>query len=274
MKFLLLLLCVFLTAARLSGQEGPTPEAVIEVKRGEVLRGKLLGYRYGATISLLTPEGEMLQIPWRKVRGVTFRSPEYAGAPSPTPRATAPAAPVVALINPPSRRWRHGIVTWIGLASSPEPDFNNGNFFRGPEEEVSMGLGYQFTRQYRQLAWGVSPAYEVMNAARGERLASLTGLVEYRLGKGRIQPVARLRAGISLPLGATEVEVTSRRMSPVYHPSVGIQLAPVPGRWSTLTLDLGYRFTYLETTTINQNLEVVERKAEYRRLTLTLGTNF
>ncbi len=274
MKSILLLLCLLFSAAGLSAQDGTAPEAVVALKRGEPYRGKLLGYRYGNRVSLLLPGGEVLQIPWRRIHSVTLRPPAYTGAPGPPPEATfIPPTLPPALVDLPTRRWRHGVTTSIGFASGPPPDPSS-SFFTGQTDQIGMGLGYLFARQIKQVAVGVSPAYEVMSAARGEKLASLTGLVEYRLGKGRLQPIFRMRAGASLPIGTTEVEVTDRRISPVYHPSVGVQLAPIQGRWSALSLDVGYRFTYLETTSVNQNLEVVERKAAYRRLTFTLGTTF
>ncbi len=268
MKPFLLSTLLFLTAY-LTGQVTTSFLDIVELKKGEDQRGTLIGYRYGEMVTLVAEDGDIVEIPWKDVRRVSFRSIREAKQ---APEIQDIDSSAVSAL--PDRKWRHTITTWVGISvTSSDTDFSN-NGFGGREHFVGTGVGYHFLRQFGPLAVGLGPDFEVMNGERKERLASLTALVEYRWGKRRLQPAVRFRGGASIPIGHPDLNVETRQVSPVFHPSVGIHLAPVRGHWSALVLDLGYRFSQLDVTVVNQNLEVVDRKIQYRRFTLSLGTNF
>ena len=265
---MLLLFFLFLASAGLYAQQSSSREDVVEVKKGESRHGTLIGYRYGKVVTLVEADGEVVEIPWTNVRRISFRSISQEQADQYLPEEDT----LVTVV--PDRKWRHALTTWLGFATNTtntgDPNFD----FTDRKQFIGTGISYHLIRELGRIAVGVGPGYELMNAERKERLASLTGLINYRMGNGRVQPFFRFRGGVSLPVGHAIAPLEGRRVTPLVHPSFGLEVTPSPGHWSTLFLDIGYRFSQLAATTVNQNLEVVDRKAKYRRLTLSVGSNF
>lgn len=145
---------------------------------------------------------------------------------------------------------------------------------QGDGHAVSTGLAYHYLFPAGPIWVGGGGSFELMGNTRYERLASLTGVVEYRTGQRRVRPVLRLEAGAALPIGAGRRSIYDRSVGPLLHPSVGLLVATGAQRGHEILVTAGYRFTDAGFFTVNWLGQPVEREINYRRLTLTLASRF
>ncbi|NJB84953.1 opacity protein-like surface antigen [Lewinella marina] len=169
--------------------------------------------------------------------------------------------------DPPARNWYHQLGGSVGWARNGNNDF-------GPAVALGIGAYYHHLRQFGGLVAGAGMGFELMNADREERLASLTALAEYQLGKRALRPLLRLSGGVALPVGSPGQSLDSRRAGALLHPSVGLLLLPPSGQWGAMVLDLGYRFTRVDFAAADNRGGSFEREVSYRRLTLGIATRF
>jgi len=86
----------------------------------------------------------------------------------------------------------------------------------------------------------------------------------------------RFQGGITFPFGGlnSDDEVSARRLTPLYHPSFGLEFGPPAGGWGTLVIDVGYRFLNSRFDLTTATLDVVQRSIVYRRLVIRGGYRF
>ena len=269
MPYLLSLL--FLLIAR-AGVAQSSPDSlvwdVVEVRGGLDLVGTLIDYQYGEGVTLVTDDGEIEYVEWKRVERVTYRTRKVRAAVAEPKTAWKEAgSPDWA----PERRWRHNFLITTGFSQERlEDPF----FFSRTNTVLGTGVNYHLLYMAGGLAVGPGAGFEVLSASRGERMASLTGMVEYRLGKGRVRPLARLLGGANLLVGSERLDIESRQVGHTLHPSVGLAFDPPGGGWMQLSLDLGYRLSSVRFTGMTQNLEIFEREINYQRLTFGLAARF
>ncbi|WP_157975853.1 hypothetical protein [Lewinella sp. IMCC34191] len=241
---------------------------LVEVRGDMDRRGTLIGYAYGKSVTIVTSTGEVITFPWNKVRRVTFEGESASPIESEDWWITADTLQVL-----PGRRFRHQLLFTTGFSQEDQQSFNG--FDLGPSLPIyGPGVSYHFLYSTDNFSLGPGAGFEVMNVGRGERLVSLTGLAEYRLGRGRVRPFGRFQAGVNLPIGNDRLDMDSRSVGATYHPSVGLLFGPPFGRWMDLSFDIGYRFSTVHFTALTPNLEVVDREIDYRRFTFGLGARF
>ncbi len=261
--FLLLCCCLLCLSGNAQTASEPALTDVIEVRGEPNLKGTLIGYDYGRSATLVTEAGELVTVPWDKMIRVTYHSEQVVAA-----QPLKAWLQIDTMMVLPQRRWRHQVMITTSFADG---GFSNGF---GNSAIIGPGVNYHllFTRQ--KLSIGPGVGYEVMSNRRDERLASLTGLAEYRLGRGRVRTFGRLIGGLNLPLGGDQLDIEDRGLGFTYHPSVGILLMPRKGRWANLALDLGYRVSRVRFSAVTPNLELLDREISYQRLTLGLAARF
>ncbi len=238
----------------------------VEVRGGRDRSGTVTEYDYGRQVTIEKRGGRVSTIPWRRIVRVHFALDQEE-----LMRRDDPTAGAQDVTAAPDRGWRHQLTTTMGLSRSPLP-FNQ--FGSRGQLNVGAGAAYHYVRPVGKVLVGIGGGAEVMSPRNEERVLLLTGLAEYQLGDGRLRPLVRLLAGANLPLGHPDLQLSGRSVGYVAHPAVGIALLPPRGRWGTLLFDVGYRFTQVEFRTENQNLELVSRRINYRRLIFTIGTRF
>lgn len=263
----LLFLCFSLLASTSGwGQTGEQFLDVVERRKGPRLEGTLIGYDYGKEVVLLDTEGELQVVPWREVGRVRYRTTVESAPPRKSDAWRSDTVPGL-----PERKWRHQLTATTGFTRENSVDRFG---FQGSFAVIAPGLHYHFLRSGALLGFGAGGGYEVMHVRRGERMASLTALVERRFGRNRVQPVLRLQAGGSLPVGSDQITIYSRSLGYVLHPALGLMLGSPTGRWMDLGIDLGYRFASYRFRAETANFEVVERHINYQRFTLSLTARF
>ena len=240
---------------------------VVEVRGGPDLVGTLIDYRYREGVTLVTDDGEVEFVEWGRVKRVDYRTrAPRAGASEPGEDWQEVGSPSWA----PSRRWRHQLLITTGFSR----ETSNSDFFSEVNALLGAGVNYHLIYTSGRLAVGPGAGFEVLSASRGERMTTLTGLVEYRLGKGRVRPLARVIGGANLILGSDQLDLETRRIGHTVHPSVGLSFDPPGGGWMQLDLDLGYRLSSVYFSALTPNLEIFEREINYQRLTLGLAARF
>ena len=240
---------------------------VVEVRGGPDLVGTLIDYRYREGVTLVTDDGEVEFVEWGRVKRVDYRTR------APRSEANEAGEDWREVGNPtwtPSRRWRHQMLITTGFSQ----ERFDGDFFSEVNTILGAGVNYHLIYTSGGLAVGPGAGFEVLSADRGERMTTLTGLVEYRFGKGRIRPLARVVGGPNLILGSNRLELETRRIGHTVHPSVGLSFDPPGGGWMQLSLDLGYRLSSVYFSALTPNLELFEREINYQRLTLGLAARF
>ena len=266
MRYLLILVSCLLAAPLLPAQDQAVYTDRIDVRGGRDRSGTITDYQYGQQVTIDEGEGRVTTVPWRRIASVNFAPDREELA-----RREDPNAAAQDVITPPDRGWRHQVTTTMGFSRSPLPFNQFGGLGR---LNVGAGAAYHYVRPLGKLVVGAGGGAEVMSPRNNERVVLLTGLAEYQLGNGRIRPLLRLLVGGNLPLGHPDLQLSERRIGYVTHPALGLALLPPRGRWGTLLIDVGYRFTRVEFKTQDQNFEVVDRRINYRRLIFTLGTRF
>lgn len=170
-------------------------------------------------------------------------------------------------VNLPQRRSRHQLRVAAGFSNNTGPNF---------ESISTLGIGADYHYLHRLGPWtaGAGGGLERTSPDRGERLASLTGIVEYQLGERRLRPLLRVSGGLGLPVGSDGLRIHSRSPGPVFHPALGIILYPPTGAWGAIVADIGYRFFTVNYATTDVAGRSVDREVNYRRFTLGIATRF
>lgn len=260
MRYLLfLLLC--LTGLVAAGQQASDYLAVVRVRGGTDREGNIVSYTYGKSVGIRDVEGTVTEIPWARIKTVEYRKQEKTAAGGSR--------------SEPTRKWRHQITTTLDLARENQ-FFNFGGGFIESSRTTNLGLGvnYHLLRQSGHWSYGIGPGYNILTARRDESALTLTGLVDYALGNRRLRPTLRVEGGYALPIGNGSQSISKRRGGVLLFPSIGMELRPPSGRWGGLQLQLGYRFTEVGFTLLTPNLEIVDRRINYRRLVLSVGSRF
>lgn len=181
------------------------------------------------------------------------------------------------------RPWRHEIGLRLGVGIAPDVTSVVCGIVSCEEvtepgpRVVGTAVAYRYLRpvdRSGRLWLGGGGEFEWMGTGDGLRNASLTGLVEYRLGSGRILPTVRLEAGAGLPIGSREWSLGDRSVGRVFYPAVGLLKPSNSRRGNDLQLMLGYRFIRQRLATPFPYGGSWEQRLSYRRLTLTLATRF
>jgi hypothetical protein len=155
--------------------------------------------------------------------------------------------------------------------------FDNSNIgFSRRRVNIGGSAAYHLVRSFNKVNVGLGFDLSLMNHQLQEKVLSATGQVEYHFGKANTKPFVRFEAGMSYPFGAgsRDGEVTERSISPLVHPSVGLEFGGDNGPLQRLYIDLGYRFLTNSFTITDANLDVIERKVNYQRLVLRGGVRF
>ena len=237
----------------------------IELRGARDVKGTVIDYSYGESVSYVTALGDTITQPWSKVKSVRFEVDRSPSRPMATPR------PPATLAGLPDRKWFHQVTATVGLSeSSLDPT----TAFSSSRRNLSTGASYHHVRPLNTFLVGVGGGAEIMSSVNNERVVTATAFAEYQLGKQRLRPLLRLLGGLNLPLGHPDLQLTSRQVGTVVHPAVGFVLLPPQGSYGTLVFDLGYRLTAVAFTNQSSDLEIVRRDISYRRLLFTLGTRF
>jgi hypothetical protein len=239
----------------------------VDVRGAPNLSGRLIGYAYGDSVTLVDFSGEVHTVGWPDIRRVYFEYERWVQLPDAN---SEPSTRV--RIDQPDRPWRHYLTLRAGGASERFED----PFFFGRVTRPTYGLGvsYHYLRRWGKLEGGPGAAYDLMSSRRKEQLLALTALVRYTIGQWRVRPVASLALGATLPLGSESFGLERRGIGHLIHPGLGAVVTPGEGQWGEIGLHLGYRISAVEFTGTNANLEVIERDITYRRLTISATVGF
>lgn len=241
---------------------------VVYLNAGASVEGTILAYEYDVRVVIVREDGAVEEFPWEEIKRVNFqldrnRTPETSGqeAAAEEPETVLPA---------PARKFRHQVTSALTFGNTTVSDFGR------PGTALGGGLAYHLLRNVSFLTVGAGLDVNVMNHQRRENVLAATVLVEVPIGKGRLRPFVRMEAGPTFPFGGgiASGEITSRKVTPLYHPAVGVEIAPRNGGWGKMTVDLGYRFLNSQFVIVTENLDVVERDVNYRRLVFRGGMRF
>ena len=172
-----------------------------------------------------------------------------------------------------ARKGRHEVSTTVGITRIPAREVVIGWWTEQltGQDLVGTGFAYHYLHPVRKVWIGGGGGYETMGTGRAERLATLSGLVEYRHGDHRWQPTARLLAGLNLPVGHRDEALLRRRAGLTLHPSVGGTVRLGERRRRSLLISAGYRLAWSGYDWQQWAGNEVSRQIVYRRLSLTLA---
>lgn len=272
----LLLSFLFLLPALVYAQ-GPAAQYidVVYPYDQDAVSGTVITYEYGVRVVIVQENGITKDFDWAEVKRVNFQLDKN--------RETALAQPAEKEeeVDPttametrrPNRKFRHQLTGSLNFGSQVQ-DF--GQFFVNNSPVLGIGVGYHLIKPLGRLNVGAGLDLSLMSHQLQEKVLAGTVQVDYPFGRGRLRPFVRIEGGMTYPFGAGagSGSVTERSISPLYHPSVGVEIGRESGPWNRLVVDLGYRFLTNRFTITDANLDVIERRVEYRRLVLRAGIRF
>ena len=269
MRYCLLLLIGLLSLPTVA-QQGADYLDVIKVRGGKNREGTIVSYTFQGEVTIRDTEGTLTTLRADQIRRIEYR--KIAEAPL---KSTAEASPKNAPQGLPDRKWRHQLSTTVDFARENQViDFGGGFFESSTTTNLGLGVNYHFVCESAHLSYGIGPGLNVLTARRSESVVTLTGLMEYALGDRRLRPTFRVEGGYAHPIGTAAQSISNRRGGALLFPSLGLALRPETGRWGGLHLQLGYRFTNVGFTLVTPNLEIIDRRVDYRRLVLSIGSRF
>ncbi len=257
---------------------------IVHLFEGDARVGTVITYEHGKRVVLVEEDGRTSDFSWAEVKRVNFRldknetrraelaarAREQEGLSDATPEEKT----VETVISPPSRKFWHQVDAGISMGVSSNDRFG----FSENSTTLGGGVGYHYVRELGRFRAGLGADVNIMSHSRQENVLAGTILVEYPFGLGlkRMRPFVRLQGGITYPFGATNSEeaISARRLSPLYHPSIGFEFSPPDEGWGSLFIDLGYRFLSSSFDLTTATLDVVERRVVYRRLVIRGGYRF
>lgn len=267
-----LLLLLLLPLALTAQNAGDGFVDIVYLKDADAVRGNLLSYDHGLRVVLRTENGDKRTFKWEEIKRVSFKKAEagYTKAPARLVTGTSGSRQdTTALAVPPRRKWRYQLAGNINFGTTRNNDFGSSRSVVA----AGIGIGVHLLRSVGPITVGGGVDIGLLNHTRHESMGALTGLVEYGLGRNRRRQLFfRLEAGPAFPFNGDDEETLSdRRLSPLIHPSVGLLVKPTRGYYSELFFDFGYRFMNSRFTLTTVNLDVIERRVNYRRLMLRAG---
>lgn len=277
----LFILLLFLPAFTLFAQL-PASQYIdmVHLYEGAPKAGTVLTYEYGKRVVLVEERtGLTMDFAWDEVKRVNFRLDRSRE--EEVVKETIASRPVLseASLFPeepfqPKRKFKHQVTAGASFGRGPAVDFPP---FRSTT--LAGGIAYHLVRDFNLVSVGVGIDLSLMNHRLQEKVLALTSQVDLPLSRGPVQPFIRMEAGVTYPFGAGDGEagdsrVTERSIAPLVHPAIGLEFVGKKAQWQRLTIDLGYRFFTSTFTITDANLDVIERKANYRRLILRGGMRF
>ncbi|TXF88410.1 hypothetical protein FUA23_14835 [Neolewinella aurantiaca] len=272
MRTLLLIFVLGLVCPTASAQ--PAAEQYIDIVqlfKGDPVEGTILTYEYNTKVIIVTENGTVRELPWENVKRVQFRQDHSRK--SAIRQKREEYLPEKEPLSTPSRKLRHQITSAVTFGRVTNPNLN----FGLPSTTIGGGVAYHLLYDIPVATLGFGLDLNLMNHQRRENVLAATLLAERALGQGRFRPLIRMETGPSFPFGGSEEggeEITSRSISILYHPAVGVEITPRNGGWGKMTIDVGYRFLNSKFELTTASLDVVERNVNYRRLTLRGGMRF
>ena len=273
--FILTLLLLFTVSASAQTRANKYVDVVFLYK-GDPVEGNILSYEYNEKVIIVREDGTVKELPWDEVKRVNFRYDKRRPA---AVRTDKIAEEVVIeeeeeeyVLPTPKRAFRHQVTSAISFGRTTNTDFG----FPRAATAIGGGVAYHLLRDVSFLTLGAGLDLNLMNHQRRESVMAATVLAEVPVGKGRWRTFFRMETGPSFPFGGDDSgeEITSRSVTFLYHPAVGVEITPRNGGWGKMTLDLGYRFLNSRFDLTTASLDVVERNVNYRRLTLRGGMRF
>ncbi|MEM9931319.1 MAG: hypothetical protein AAF840_16000 [Bacteroidota bacterium] len=254
---------------------------VVHLYEGSPKEGTILTYEYGKRVILVEEaSGEIFAFNWEEVKRVNFRldrtRENLVVAEAQAATATLAQTPIFPDVEfRPKRNFYHQVSAGASFGQSSLGDNNFG--FR--TTTIAGGVAYHLVRRLKTISVGVGADLSLMNHRLKERVFALTAFGDLPLSRGAVQPFLRMETGITYPFGAgagesNEGKVTERSLAPLFHPAIGLEFVGKQAQWNRLTIDLGYRFFTSTFTITDANLDVIERKSNYRRLILRGGYRF
>ncbi len=269
--FLFLLLFTFSLSAQQLAKEYID---VVYFVGGGSYEGTILEYKYGDKVVFVNEVGDLKEFDWVDIKRVNFRLDKNRLKELPIPKGPNGQQEITPFEEMdkafvPSRKTRHQLTGAISLG-------RNGNSRFGPTTTIGGSFGYHLIRQVSFLNVGLGVDVSLMSQTRGENVGAGTLQLEVPIGKKKLRPFFRFETGPTYPFGSlsTEDEVSDRKITVLYHPSIGVEFAPPKDGWGSLVFDLGYRFLDSRFTVTTFTLDVVERNIQYRRLLLRGGIRF
>lgn len=275
----LVLLLLFLPVITLSAQQPANVYIdVVHLYEGEPQAGTVITYDFGERVILVEEtSGMTLDFAWDEVKRVNFRLDRTRGVEDDKEVSPTPSTPPQTQEVPfqPQRKFYHQVSAGASFGRSPVDDFG----FQFRNTTLAGGVAYHLVRRLRRITIGAGLDLSLMNHRLQERVVAATSQIDLPLSQGSVQPFLRLEGGITYPFGAGAGEegdskVTKRDLSPLVHPAIGLEFVGRKQQWNRLSIDLGYRFFTSTFTITDANLDVIERKANYRRLVLRGGMRF
>ncbi|MFK8161100.1 MAG: hypothetical protein AB8H12_01445 [Lewinella sp.] len=276
----LTILILFVVSGFLLGQAPANHYVdVVHLHGGDAVSGTVITYDYGTRVVLVKDNGATLDFKWNEVKRVNFRldkQREKEIAAEQRLRAEPESVPVEAAA--PNRQLKRKLIHQFSAGMSfGANQVDNGDFgFRFRRTTIGGTAAYHVLRRFRRVNVGLGADLSLMNHRLQEKVLSATGQVEYLFGNGKSRPFVRFEAGMTYPFGAgsRDGEVTERAISPLMHPSLGLEFGGENGPLQRLFIDLGYRFFTNRFTITDANLDVIQRKVSYQRLILRAGVRF
>jgi hypothetical protein len=242
---------------------------VVFLHKGKPIEGTVLSYEYNERVVLVKEDGEVQEIPWVDLKRVNFRLDRNQPLEI-TEDVVEDVVEDEKVIPAPARKFRHQLSSSLTLGNTTNSAFSR------TATALGGGFAYHLIRDVSFLTVGAGVDVNLMNHERRENVLAATVIAELPIGNGRIRPFVRLEAGPTFPFGGrpSSEEITSRKVTPLYHPAIGIEITPRNGEWGQMTIDLGYRFLNSQFELTTESLDVVERNVNYRRLTFRGGMRF
>lgn len=253
---------------------------IVHLHGKDAVSGTIITYEYGVRVVVVQDNGTTLDFNWDEVKRVNFRLDKEREAdmvatqqstetePESVPEENAPRR------ARPAKKFMHQISGGISFGAN---QVDNVDFFF-PSRRITVGgsAAYHLVRTFGKVNVGLGLDLSLMNHQLQEKVFSATGQFEYLFGRRNMRPFLRLEAGMTYPFGAgnRDGEVTERTISPLVHPSFGVEFGGSSGPPQRLFVDLGYRFLTNRFTITDANLDVIQRKVNYQRLVLRAGIRF
>lgn len=273
MRPLFLLLFLLISFNYISAQnKAPEYVDVVSLKGGKELVGTVVEYIHEEKVVMVLENGDLKEIPGDEIRRVNFRLDKYRlqSIKRKTTQLMVEEQEEAEVFIP-TRKRMHQLTGAVNIGQSSVSRFGNSRTFGG-------SFAYHIVQEVKFLKVGLGVDVSMMSESRNENVAAITSFAEsaFSINGGRLRPLIRFEFGPSLPFGdsGSGDEIIRRDLSFLFHPSIGVEIAPRKGQWGGLVFDLGYRFLDSNFTILTSNLDELERTVNYRRLVFRGGLRF
>ncbi len=231
-------------------------EIELTLRKGVILKGKLIGLEVGQSYRIVAEFGDTITIPLKEIKSVSYPD-RVSGGMAALPKVKAPKPYMFR-----EQGYYHAATAGIVFATVSEDGSN------GVGSELTAVFGYQ---KSRMLGFGLGSGVDFYQPGTNEVIMPIFAEVRGYFLPQKVTPYYTVRGGYGIAFKNRDVGIWNAQGGWMFNPAVGYRLGGSKGMNMTLDLGLKFQKAFFERRegSTTSDIELI-----YRRMNVRIGFLF